>query len=162
MVKDVKNTKTKQGVDTSNTPKAEKKGKKTISSKPKAVSVKSKDIVKKPKMSNRFNKLRLTKGSSSGIIYIGHLPQGFTEEELKGFFKQFGQISKIRVSRSKKTGRSKGYAFLQFKDKEVAEIAAKTMDGYLMFGKKIECHIQENAHKDTFKNGNRTWSFVPH
>jgi hypothetical protein len=74
MVKDIKNTKTKQGVDA---PKEIKKGKK----------LSSKTIAKKPRMANRFNKLRIKKGESTGIIYIGHLPKGFTEEELKGFFK---------------------------------------------------------------------------
>jgi nucleolar protein 15 len=37
-----------------------------------------------------------------GIVYVGHLPKGFNEQELKKFFEQFGQVPKIRVSRSKK------------------------------------------------------------
>ena len=77
-------------------------------------------------MASRFNKLRLKQGDldgSKGIVYIGHLPKGFEEDELRKFFEQFGKINKLRVSRSKKTGRSRGYAFLEFKDKEVAEIA---------------------------------------
>jgi len=35
------------------------------------------------------------------------------------------------------------------------------MDGYLMFGKKIECHLMDAPHKDIFKHGNREWTFVP-
>ena len=91
------------------------------------------------------------------------MPRGFEEDELKKFFEQFGKIKKIRVSRSKKTARSRGYAFLEFKDKEVAEIAVKTMDKYIIFGKQIECHMIEPqlAHKDMFKDGNREWVFVP-
>ena len=68
-------------------------------------------------MAGRFNKLRLKEkdlDGSKGLVYIGHLPKGFEEEELKKFFVQFGKISKLRVSRSKKTGRSRGYAFLEF------------------------------------------------
>jgi nucleolar protein 15 len=85
-------------------------------------SVKSKPITKskaerKPKegrMARRFNKLRLKgeEGSKRGVVYIGHLTRGFNEEELKKFFGQFGTVSKIRVARSKTSGRSKGYAFL--------------------------------------------------
>ena len=115
------------------------------------------------KLSKRFNKLRL-KGEdlkTSGVVYIGHLPKGFNEDELKKFFAQFGDVAKLRVSRSKKTGRSKGYAFLEFKDKTVGTVAVETMNGYLMFGKKIECHLMEQPHKDTFKHGNREWNFVP-
>lgn len=80
MVKDIKNTKTKQGVE-NNTPAEKKKGKKQLLTKA------SKQIQKKPKMAKRFNKLRVTEKTKSGIIYVGHLPKGFTEEELKGFFK---------------------------------------------------------------------------
>jgi nucleolar protein 15 len=91
------------------------------------------------RMVRRFNKLRLKAETkdSRGIVYVGHLPKGFNEEELKKFFGQFGTVDKMRVSRSKKTGRSKGYAFLEFEDKEVAKIAVGAMDKYLMFGKQI-------------------------
>jgi nucleolar protein 15 len=35
-----------------------------------------------------------------GVVYIGHLPHGFYEEELKKFFSQFGEVSRVKVSRS--------------------------------------------------------------
>lgn len=108
------------------------------SAKSKPIKKEKKDDAKKEnRMVRRFNKLRIKsdEGSKRGVVYIGHLTKGFNEEELKKFFGQFGTVSKLRVARSKTTGRSKGYAFLQFTDKEVAEIAVKTMDKYLMFGK---------------------------
>ena len=37
-----------------------------------------------------------------GVIYIGHLPHGFYETQLKGYFSQFGKVTKVHVSRSKK------------------------------------------------------------
>ena len=40
-------------------------------------------------MASRFNKLRLKEkdlDGSKGIVYIGHLPKGFEEEEMKKFF----------------------------------------------------------------------------
>ena len=42
----------------------------------------------KHKLSKRFNKLRIRSAdlTSKGIVYIGHLPKGFAEEELKKFF----------------------------------------------------------------------------
>lgn len=120
------------------------------------------DGEKKNRLVRRFNKLRLKEGDKGkGIVYIGHLPKGFEEGELRKFFEQFGKINKLRVSRSKKTGRTRGYAFLEFAKKDVAEIAVNTMDGYMLFHKKIECHLMDGAHKDTFKNGNRDWKYVP-
>ena len=81
--------------------------------------------------------------------------------ELKQFFTQFGDVSKLRVSRSKKTGRPRGYAFLEFTEKKTAEIAAKAMNGYMMFGKKLDVHTVEDAHHEMFKHGNRDWKYVP-
>ena len=155
---------TKKSVKSANATKSSKAdtkvAKKTISKKAKN----GKDEpAKKSRMTRRFNKLRIKSGdlSSKGILYVGHLPKGFNEEELKKYFGQFGAVTKIRQARSKKTGRSKGYAFLEFEEKEVAEIASKTMNGHIMFGKQLDCHMVSEPHRDTFKNGNRDWKFIP-
>ena len=71
-----------------------------------------------------------------------------------GYFGQFGKVTRTRVCRSKRTGRSKGYAFLQFQHSEVAGIAADTMNGYMMFGHTLQCHTvpPERVHADLFKH----------
>ena len=40
------------------------------------------------KISRRFNKLRVKGGEldKKGVVYVGHLPKGFNEQELKKFF----------------------------------------------------------------------------
>ena len=67
---------------------------------------------KKRQLAKRFNKLKVTDSKKNGIIYVGHLPKGFNEEQLKKFFTQFGEITKTRVARSKTTARPKGYGFI--------------------------------------------------
>lgn len=64
----------------------------------------------------------------TGVIYIGRLPHGFYEHEMKNYFSQFGPIKNLRVSRNKKTGRAKHFAFVEFEEASTAEIVAKTMD----------------------------------
>lgn len=46
-------------------------------------------------------------GEPSGVVYIGHIPHGFYEEAMNGFFKQFGDVVRVRLSRSKRSGRCK-------------------------------------------------------
>lgn len=46
-------------------------------------------------------------GEPSGVVRIGHIPHGFYEEAMNGFFKQFGDVIRVRISRSKKSGRCK-------------------------------------------------------
>jgi nucleolar protein 15 len=50
-----------------------------------------------------------------------------------GFFSQFGTVTEVRVSRSKKTGKAKHYAFMEFQYPDVAKIAAEAMNNYMMF-----------------------------
>ncbi len=65
--------------------------------------------------------------SMSNVIYVGHIPHGFYEDQMRGFFSQFGDVERVRLSRSKKTGGSKGYAFIEFKDAADTKIVAESM-----------------------------------
>lgn len=92
-----------------------------------------------------------------GVIYVGHIPDGFAEPQMRKFFSQFGRVLRLRISRSKKTARSKGYAFLEFEEEGVAKIVADTMQGYLLFDKTLVCHLLPKAkqHPALFKGCRR-------
>ena len=110
-------------------PQAEKKIKKTASE------------MRVRRLSRRFHKLKVKSGKGRSVLYVGHLPKGFNETELKNFFTQFGEVTKLRVSRSVKTARSRGYAFLEFAEKKVATIAAGSMHNYMIFGRQLDVHV---------------------
>nr|CAI5824692.1 unnamed protein product [Callosobruchus analis] len=80
---------------------------------------------------------RLSAEQKRGVIYIGHIPHGFYEDEMKKYFKQFGRVTNAKLCRSSKTGKSKGFGYVEFLHQEVAKIAAETMNNYLMFKKRI-------------------------
>ena len=65
--------------------------------------------------------------------------------------------------RSKKTARSKGYAFVEFEDKEVSKVAAESMNQYLMYGKFLDCRLltDEEFHENQFKRSEKKFKFVP-
>ena len=84
---------------------------------------------------------------STGVIYVGHLPWGFIDSTLKKYFSQFGNITRIISPKSSKTGRSVGYAFIEFEDEETARIAAKTMNNYILFEKIVKCNFVEDKSK---------------
>jgi nucleolar protein 15 len=54
---------------------------------------------------------------------------------------QFGSITNLRLGRSKKTGASRGFAFIEFRYADVAKIVAETMNNYLMFEKLLKCKL---------------------
>ncbi|XP_026150454.1 MKI67 FHA domain-interacting nucleolar phosphoprotein [Mastacembelus armatus] len=92
-----------------------------------------------------------------GVVYVGHLPLGLFEPQLKSYFEQFGKVLRLRLSRSKKTGGSKGYAFVEFDCDEVAKIVAETMNNYLMGERLIKCHVipPEKVHEKLFVGSQR-------
>ena len=135
------------------------------------------------------------KDEASRVIYIGQLPHGFYEEQLKGasrrhtgvsalqliglvrfshkglqmpvmiagFFDQFGLVTRLRVSRNKKTGKAKHYAFVEFQSPEVATIAAEAMDNYMMFKQKLRVNVVKSAdiHPLLFKGANKKFHAIP-
>lgn len=104
---------------------------------------------------NRFQKMEEQADSEPrGVVYLGHIPNGFFEPQMRTFFTQFGEITRMRLSRSKKSARSRGYAFLEFKEESVAKIVAETMNKYLLFEKQLVCHLvpPEKQHPQIFKN----------
>ncbi|TVY49576.1 putative RNA-binding protein [Lachnellula occidentalis] len=121
-----------------------------------------------PKLT-KSQKKKLKKGTQSGtsdkpgVVYIGRVPHGFYEHEMREYFKQFGTILKLRLSRNRKTGASKHFAFVQFESATVADIVAKTMDNYLLFGHILKVKIvpDEQVPADVFKGANKRFKKVP-
>ncbi|XP_049629113.1 MKI67 FHA domain-interacting nucleolar phosphoprotein [Suncus etruscus] len=88
-----------------------------------------------------------------GVIYVGHLPPTLYETQLLAYFSQFGTVTKLRLSRSTKTGNSKGYAFVEFESEDVAKIVAETMNNYLFGERLLQCRFMppEQVHEELFQ-----------
>lgn len=98
-----------------------------------------------------------------GVVYVGRIPHGFYEHEMREYFAQFGDISRLRLSRSRKSGASKHYAFVEFTSAGVASIVADTMNNYLMFGHILKCSVvpREQVHESLWKGANKRFKPVP-
>ncbi|XP_060909974.1 MKI67 FHA domain-interacting nucleolar phosphoprotein [Labrus mixtus] len=122
-----------------------------------ALNPKQESEFKKKVQEAKKNKSRKGISLTPGVIYVGHLPLGLFEPQLKTYFEQFGIVQRLRLSRSKKTGGSKGYAFVEFDCDEVAKIVAETMNNYLMGERLIKCHVMppEKVHAKLFDRSQR-------
>jgi nucleolar protein 15 len=104
-----------------------------------------------------------SKSSEPGVVYLGRIPHGFYENQMKSYFVQFGEITKLRLSRNKKTGASKHYAFIEFAHEEVAKVVADTMNNYLMFGHILKAKLipKDQVHENLFKGAGKRFKKVP-
>lgn len=82
---------------------------------------------------------------------------------MRAYFSQFGDITRLRLSRNRITGRSKHYAFVEFSSVAVAKIVAETMDNYLMYGHILKCKYipTEQLHPEIWKGANRRFKRTP-
>lgn len=98
---------------------------------------------------------------TTGVLYVSHLPWGTNEDLIKKYFEQFGAISRFILPRSKRTGRIKGYAFIEFESMEIASIAAKTMNNFILFDRILKCDVvsDKTRYNKIFKRWKRQFKF---
>ncbi|KAF4324006.1 hypothetical protein BBO99_00002515 [Phytophthora kernoviae] len=118
---------------------------------------------RKQKAASKLEQAKKPKLQVSNVIYLGRIPHGFYEKQMLGFFKQFGVVRRVRLSRNKRTGNSKHYAFVQFDEPEVAQVVANTMNGYRLFDHTLSCHIvpADAVHERMFVGANKTFKALP-
>lgn len=67
-------------------------------------------------------------------LFIGSLAYATSDDSLKAFFEQIGEVESARVMTDRDTGRSRGFGFVTFVDeannqKAVDELNGKELDG---------------------------------
>jgi RNA recognition motif-containing protein len=70
-------------------------------------------------------------------LYVGNLLFDVTENELKGLFEPFGQVTEVRLIMDKYTGKSKGFGFIEMPSKDEAQKAIAGLNGKDMKGRAI-------------------------
>ncbi|KAL9939662.1 hypothetical protein V8E36_001479 [Tilletia maclaganii] len=109
------------------------------------------------------DKLKSKSKETPGVLYIGRLPHGFFEEQLRSYFSQFGTVSRLRLSRNRSTGAPKHYGFIEFADRDVAVIVQETMDNYLLDGHLIQVKEipPEEVHDKLWAGSGRKFRPIP-
>ena len=72
-------------------------------------------------------------------MFVGGLHPYLTKEELINYFNQFGQVEKGIIMTDKVTGRSRGFGFIIFSNKETIDKIMSISNCHFLYGKWIEC-----------------------
>ena len=62
-------------------------------------------------------------------LYIGNLNYRIREHELQSLMEQFGEVVSLKVIKDRDTGRSKGFAFVEFAEAEAGKQAIESLNG---------------------------------
>ncbi|WP_349255414.1 RNA recognition motif domain-containing protein [Spectribacter acetivorans] len=61
-------------------------------------------------------------------IYVGNLPWGSSEDDLRAAFEAYGEVSSAKIITDRESGRSRGFGFVEMPDKGSAEAAIQGLN----------------------------------
>ncbi|KIM21985.1 hypothetical protein M408DRAFT_333111 [Serendipita vermifera MAFF 305830] len=70
-------------------------------------------------------------------IFIGNLPVHLSEDQIVELLKSFGELKAFNLVREHTTGQSKGFAFVEYNDPAVTDIATEGLNGMDLGDKKL-------------------------
>jgi RNA recognition motif-containing protein len=82
-------------------------------------------------------------------IYIGNLPYQLSEDEVRELFGKHGEVLSVKLIADQRTGRPKGFGFLEMDD-DAAKSAIEALNGYELKGRKIlvnQAHEREQGNR---------------
>jgi len=62
-------------------------------------------------------------------IYVGNIPYGKDENDLKDLFGQYGEVSSVKFVNDKETGRFRGFGFVEMANQDEANKAITALEG---------------------------------
>jgi RNA recognition motif-containing protein len=92
-------------------------------------------------------------------LYIGNLSKEVTEDDLKGIFSAYGDVTSIAVIKDRFTQDSKGFGFVEFQSNTEGAKAMKELNSKEIKGKEMVVNEArpktENRSDGRFKSSNR-------
>ena len=94
-------------------------------------------------------------------IYVSNLSYSVQDDDLRGFFSEYGEVSSAKIIMDKYTNRSKGFGFVEMPDDAAAQKAIAELDGGMVEGRAIKVMVakpkEERSKKPSYSNSNSRW-----
>jgi RNA recognition motif-containing protein len=62
-------------------------------------------------------------------LYVGNLPFGISEDDLRKLFAEAGEVQSVKIVTDSYSGQSRGFGFVEMASKEAAEKAISLVNG---------------------------------
>jgi heterogeneous nuclear ribonucleoprotein A1/A3 len=86
-------------------------------------------------------------------LFVGGLSWGTSEDDLRGAFDRFGEVSEVKIISDQYTGRSRGFGFVSFNSEDEASEALQAMNGTTLDGRTIRVDRAEEKNRSDRRNG---------
>ena len=96
-------------------------------------------------------------------IYVSNLSFNVEDDDLRGFFEEYGEVTSAKVVTDKMTQRSRGFGFVEMSDDAAAQKAISELDGASVQGRNIRVTVakpkEERSNNGGGYNNNRRSSY---
>ena len=75
-------------------------------------------------------------------LFVGRLSYGVDDRKLKREMERYGRVKKLRLVNDSKSGKPRGYAFVEFEDERDMKVAYKQADGMRIDGKRVVVDVE--------------------
>ena len=86
-------------------------------------------------------------------IFVGSLPFRLSEDDLRGEFEAFGEVTSARIITDKFSGKSKGFGFVDMPNSNEAEEAIEALNGKEIMGRPIVVNEAREKRDDDRRGG---------
>ncbi|CAM9392909.1 unnamed protein product [Sphacelaria rigidula] len=83
-------------------------------------------------------------------LFVFHIPNTMTNEALFRLFSKFGNVISARIMVEKATGRSRGFGFVSYDNRDSAEKAISQMNGYQIEHKRLKVQHKKDKERDRY------------
>ncbi|GMH35730.1 hypothetical protein BSKO_03598 [Bryopsis sp. KO-2023] len=90
-------------------------------------------------------------GDPYKTLFVGRISYDVTERNLKREFEEFGPIKRIRLVHDTKTGKPRGYAFIEFDSKRDMNEAWNMAEGMKIEGRRITVDVEKGRTVDGWR-----------
>jgi RNA recognition motif-containing protein len=88
-------------------------------------------------------------------LYIGNLPYTATEEEVRNYFSQAGNVTSVALITDRATGRAKGFGFVEMATAEEAQKAISMFHGQDFMGRALTVNVARPREERPRNSGDR-------
>jgi len=85
-------------------------------------------------------------GNAGGSVYVSNLPWNATTEQVQALFGRFGKVDHTTIITDRRTGRSKGFGFVDM-SRPAAETAIEALHGSMLDGRDLTVRFARPRHQ---------------
>jgi RNA recognition motif-containing protein len=91
-------------------------------------------------------------------IYVSNLSFNVEDDDLRGFFEEYGEVTSAKIVTDKMTQRSRGFGFVEMSDDAAAEKAISELDGASVQGRNIRVTVAKPREERSNNRGGGGYS----